>query len=86
MLDLGFWRLARGAGGIGEIPTDAVTYDLTGNGIETVTSHGTAVAEQVTDMAPGVQLHLILFEDEVDFELARRLRARHTASASRTCR
>ncbi|MEX2206035.1 MAG: S8 family serine peptidase [Myxococcota bacterium] len=68
VLDLGFWRLTE-AINTGEIPADTQTYDITGNGIETVTSHGTAVAEQVTDMAPGVNLHLIMFEDEVDFEL-----------------
>jgi hypothetical protein len=69
VLDLGFWRLAE-AISTGEIPADTQTYDITGGGIETVTSHGTGVAEQVTDMAPGVNLHLIMFEDEVDFELA----------------
>ncbi len=68
VLDIGFWRLAE-AISLGEIPADTVTYDVVGSGIETITSHGTAVAEQVADMAPGARLHLILFEDEVDFEL-----------------
>jgi len=69
VLDLGFWRLTE-AITTGEIGPDTVTYDTTGYGIETITSHGTAVAEQVTDMAPGVKLHLVMFEDEVDFEQA----------------
>ena len=68
VLDLGFWRLAE-AIGLGEIPADTLTYDIPGAGIEAITSHGTAVAEQVADMAPGARLHVILFEDEVDFEL-----------------
>jgi hypothetical protein len=69
VVDLGFWRLAE-AIGLGEIPPDTVTYDIVGAGIEAVTSHGTAVAEQVVDMAPGVRLHVILIEDELDLELA----------------
>ncbi len=68
VLDLGFWQLTN-AINTGEIPADTLTYDITGGGIQTVTSHGTAVAEQVVDMAPGARLHLIMFEDEVDFEL-----------------
>ncbi|MBM4336882.1 MAG: hypothetical protein FJ108_13395 [Deltaproteobacteria bacterium] len=69
VLDLGFWRLAE-AKTAGEIPANAIPVDLVGAGIEAVTSHGTAVAEQVADMAPGARLHLILFDDDVDFENA----------------
>ncbi len=69
VVDLGFWRLAE-AKSLGEIPANAIPIDLVGGGIEANTSHGTAVAEQVADMAPGARLHLILFEDDVDFENA----------------
>ena len=69
VVDLGFWRLAE-AKGLGEIPANAIPVDLVGAGIEAVTPHGTAVAEQVADMAPGARLHLILIKDEVDLELA----------------
>ncbi len=73
VVDLGFWRLTE-AKGTGDIPANAIGVDFVNDpnnwGIETVTSHGTGVAEQVADMAPGARLHLIQIEDEVDLELA----------------
>ncbi len=69
VLDVGFMRLAE-ARAAGEIPASAVSVDLVGAGMETVTAHGVAVAEQLADTAPGARLHLILFDDDVDFENA----------------
>jgi subtilase family protein len=67
VLDLGFETLAA-AQSSGNVPASAIQVDLVGAGMETVTPHGTAVAEEVADMAPGAQLYLILFNDEVDFQ------------------
>lgn len=67
VLDLGFESLSA-AQSSGNIPASAISVDLVGAGMETVTPHGTAVAEEVADMAPGAQLTLILFNDEVDFQ------------------
>ncbi|MGH2901358.1 MAG: S8 family serine peptidase, partial [Solirubrobacteraceae bacterium] len=69
VLDVGFMNLAA-ARAAGEIPANAIAVDFTGNGMETVTAHGTAVAEHVADTAPGARLHLLLFEDEVDLDNA----------------
>ena len=69
IVDLGFESLGT-AQSTGNIPAGAVTVDLVGAGLETITAHGTAVAEEVADMAPGAQLYLILFADDVDFENA----------------
>ena len=69
VVDVGFMRLAE-AKAAGEVPANAIEVDLTGNGMETSTTHGTAVAEQVADVAPGAQLHLILIADDLDFENA----------------
>jgi len=69
IVDVGFLRLAE-AKAAGEVPPSAIEVDLSGNGMESGTSHGTAVAEQVADVAPGAQLTLILIADDVDFENA----------------
>jgi hypothetical protein len=69
VIDEGFRGLASTIAA-GELPPNTVTVDLTGNGIERGTSHGVAVAEQVVDMAPGVQLYCVKFFDEVDLENA----------------
>jgi len=69
VVDAGFIGLAT-ARAQGEIPANAINVDLTGGGMETITSHGTAVAEQVADAAPGARLHLVLFSDDVEFENA----------------
>jgi len=69
VIDVGFIGLA-GAKTMGNIPASAVELDLVGMGMETNTGHGTAVTEQVADMAPGAQLYTILFGDEVDLENA----------------
>ncbi|MFI5317798.1 MAG: S8 family serine peptidase [Myxococcota bacterium] len=69
VVDVGFISLSA-AKTSGDIPASAVSVDLPGSGMETGTAHGTAVAEEVADMAPGAQLTLIHFADEVDFENA----------------
>ncbi len=71
VLDVGFIFLA-GAQATGNIPTSAITVNFSDpNGtVETTTAHGTAVAEQVVDMAPGAQLYVLMFADEIDFENA----------------
>jgi subtilisin family serine protease len=69
VLDIGFMELAE-ARAAGEIPQNAIAVDLVGAGMETLSAHGTAVAEQLADIAPGARLHLILFDDDVDFENA----------------
>jgi len=69
VIDLGFMRLAE-ARAAGEIPANAISKDYVGAGMETITAHGTAVAEQLADTAPGARLHLILIEDDVDFQNA----------------
>lgn len=69
VIDLGFAGLAT-AQARGELPTRVTTFDLSGTGLESTTSHGTAVAEIIHDMAPDVQLVLMKIADEVDFENA----------------
>ena len=69
VVDIGFKLLGQ-ARNLGEIPASAVAVDLTGTGMEQVTVHGTGVAEQLADMAPGARLFLIRFADDVDFEAA----------------
>ena len=69
IIDLGFAGLSA-AQARGELPTNVVAYDFTGTGLQTTTSHGTAVAEIVHDMAPGAQLYLMKIADEVDFQNA----------------
>ncbi len=49
-----------------QLPYDVVTYDLTEDGIDTVSCHGTAVAEVVCEMAPSAKLYLIKIGDDVD--------------------
>jgi subtilisin family serine protease len=69
IVDVGFLRIGD-AKAAGEVAASAIEVDLSGNGMESGTSHGTAVAEQVTDVAPGAQLYLILIADDLDFENA----------------
>ena len=69
VVDVGFMNLAA-AKAAGEIPPSAIEVDFSGFGMESGTAHGTAVAEQVADVAPGAQLYLILIADELDFENA----------------
>ncbi|HKC50517.1 MAG TPA: hypothetical protein VKF60_06965, partial [Myxococcota bacterium] len=69
VVDVGFISLTL-AKQSGDIPASAIAVDFSAAGMETGTAHGTAVAEQVADMAPGAQLYLLMFGDEVDFENA----------------
>jgi len=70
VIDSGFMGLAA-AQTAGELPTTVITKDYTGEGMESDTNHGTAVAEIVYDMAPSATLYLIKIEDEVDLENAK---------------
>jgi len=69
VIDLGFVGLTQ-AQARGDLPYSAVPHDLTGMGISTGFSHGTAVAEVIHDIAPGAQLYLIKIADEVDLDQA----------------
>ncbi|MBU1049857.1 PKD domain-containing protein [Candidatus Bipolaricaulota bacterium] len=69
IIDLGFSGLAQ-AQSRGDLPYTVVQNDLTGTGLSTGISHGTAVAEIVYDIAPDASLYLIKIADEVDLDLA----------------
>jgi subtilisin family serine protease len=69
VLDVGFINLAA-AKSNGNIPSSAIAVDFAGMGMEVNTAHGTAVTEEVADMAPGAQIYTLLFGDEVDFQNA----------------
>lgn len=70
IIDGGFDYLTE-AKASGEIPSDVVTHDFTGTGIETSGRHGTAVAEIVHDMAPGAKLYLLKIGNSVHLGNAR---------------
>ena len=69
VIDLGFTGLAA-AIAAGELPSDTISVDFTGTGLETSTVHGTGVAEHVMDMAPGASLYCLKVGDEVDLQNA----------------
>jgi len=69
VIDLGFSGLSQ-AQARGDLPYSVNSNDLTGTGLATGITHGTAVAEIVHDMAPDAQLYLIKIADEVDLDLA----------------
>ena len=69
VIDLGFAGLSL-AQSQGELPFNAFRFDFSGTGLEASTSHGTAVAEIVHDMAPNAELYLMKIADEVDLENA----------------
>ena len=72
VVDLGFYGLSA-AIAAGELPATTVIVDLPGShddDIETATEHGVGVAEHLVDMAPGVNLHVIMVDDELDLENA----------------
>jgi len=55
-----------------EIPSSAVEKNFTANPMTSgSSSHGSACAEIIYDMAPSVQMHLIKIDDPADFELAK---------------
>lgn len=70
VIDLGFQNLTA-AKNAGEIPTNVITVDYSGTGIEATTPHGTAVAEVVHDMAPDAQLYLLKVGSEVGLGIAK---------------
>lgn|GEM_PF-3536602 len=69
VVDLGFQGLSKVIAA-GELPASTVSMDFTNTGIETTTQHGVAVAEELMDMAPGVQLYCLKVGDEVDVQNA----------------
>jgi len=69
VIDLGFAGLGQ-AQARGDLPYTVLQNDLTGTGLTTGITHGTAVAEIIHDMAPDAELHLIKIADEVDLDLA----------------
>lgn len=70
VIDLGFAGLSA-AQARGELPSSVQKIDYTGTGLESGTSHGTAVAEIIYDMAPEAELYLMKIADEVDLEQAK---------------
>lgn len=70
VIDIGFSNLTNSQNH-GELPSNIITKDFTGTGLQTGRNHGTGVAEIVYDMAPEVQLYLIKIADEVDLENAK---------------
>ena len=69
VIDLGFAGLSQ-AQARGDLPYSVVENDLTGSGLTSGTTHGTAVAEVIHDIAPDAQLYLIKIADEVDLDQA----------------
>ncbi|MFC2095489.1 PKD domain-containing protein [Candidatus Bipolaricaulota bacterium] len=69
IIDLGFSGLAQ-AQARGDLPYTIIQNDLTGSGLSSGISHGTAVAEIVYDIAPDAELYLIKIADDVDLDLA----------------
>ncbi len=69
IIDLGFSGLSQ-AQARGDLPYTVTQNDLTGTGLTTGITHGTAVAEIVHDIAPDAHLTLIKIADEVDLDLA----------------
>ena len=69
IIDLGFAGLSQ-AQARGDIPTTVQQYDITGTGVSSGISHGTAVTEIVHEVAPDAQLYLIKIADEVDLDKA----------------
>ncbi len=69
VIDLGFSGLSQ-AQARGDLPYSAIQNDLSGTGLSSGITHGTAVAEIIYDIAPEAQLYLIKIADEVDLDLA----------------
>ncbi len=70
VIDVGFANLTNSQNHR-ELPSNVITIDFTGTGLQTGEYHGTGVAEIVYDMAPEAQLYLIKIADEVDLENAK---------------
>jgi len=69
IIDLGFAGLSQ-AQARGDIPHSVHQHDLTGTGLTSGITHGTAVTEIVHEIAPSGELHLIKIGDEVDLDQA----------------
>ncbi len=73
VLDAGFYGLTSAIDD-GELPADTVAVDgdavVTWADLESVTPHGSAIAETLMDVAPGAHLTCIQVDDEVDVENA----------------
>lgn len=69
VIDVGFKGLTQ-AKANGDLPSDVITHDFSGRGLETQYKHGTACAEIIHDMAPEAELHLLKVGDEEDFYAA----------------
>jgi len=69
IIDLGFAGLSQ-AQALGDIPSSVQQYDVTGTGLSSGITHGTAVTEIVHEIAPDAQLYLIKIADEVDLDQA----------------
>ncbi len=64
VLDVGFKGLSE-AITAGELPSNVITQDFSGLGLQTEYKHGTTCAEIIHDMAPDAELHLIKLGDEI---------------------
>ena len=69
VIDGGFEQMTA-AYSAGELGGDAWFCDFTGTGMETGGCHGTAVSENVCDMAPGVTLHMFKTSTQTTLENA----------------
>jgi PKD repeat protein len=69
VIDLGFYGLAQ-AQSRGDLPATLTQVDLTGTGLTSGISHGTAVAEIIYEVAPSAELYLIKIGDDVDLDQA----------------
>jgi subtilisin family serine protease len=69
VVDLGFSGYRRSQG-TGDLPGSAVKVDFCGPGGFEATSHGTAVAEIVAEMAPDAKLYLVCIKDVAGLGLA----------------
>jgi subtilisin family serine protease len=69
VVDAGFLHLGD-AETLGEIPASVIPVDFTGNGIDSGSAHGTSVTEEVADVAPGAQIYVIAFSDELELQNA----------------
>lgn len=70
IIDGGFINNAQ-AIAAGELPENIISYDFSGNGLDTDSIHGTAVAEVVHDMAPYAQLYLLKIRTAVQLGQAK---------------
>ncbi len=69
VVDLGFGDYRRSQG-TGDLPESAVKVNFCGPGGFEATSHGTAVAEVVAEMAPAAKLYLVCIKDVAGLGLA----------------